>query len=194
MLDFNWIDYAMLVVLGFSMLTGFARGLVREIISFVTFILAFFIATWFASPLSTLINNSSATQQTIESSHPTYIVIGLSFAILFVVVIAIGTIVGVIVNLIFQGGLLDLANRLSGAVFGFFRGCVMNVVIIFLVQLTSFHTAEAWQHSQFVSALQPVVVWLGQKVSPDLANLEKTWIKNMPVTQPKEINKGMNNQ
>src|SRR3990167_2069856 len=173
MLAFNWIDYAMLVILGFSMLTGFARGVVREIISFVTFILALVVAILFASPLAHMLTSTALSQHPAAQEPLSYIAIGLSFALLFVSIIAIGAIIGVIINLIFKAGLMDFANRLSGAVFGFFRGCLIDLVIIFLVQLTSFNSAEAWQQSQFVTALQPAILWLWHTVLPDLAHLEE---------------------
>ena len=48
----TWLDYAVLGVIGVSMLWGVWRGLVREVISIAGWVLAFVAANLFAVPLA----------------------------------------------------------------------------------------------------------------------------------------------
>lgn len=178
----NWIDYIILGILFFSMVIGFARGLVKEIISLVTLIAAFVVAILFASPLASAFTDSASVQNAVNQASNTigantaqpvsYAAIGLSFAVLFAGTIIIGWIIGLLVNLAFKTGILGFGNRIFGAVFGFCRGVLFNIVLIFLVQLTFFASDAAWQKSQLINLFQPGVKWLGELVSPTLDNLK----------------------
>lgn len=183
MTNLNWVDYLLLAIFLFSTLAGFARGFVKEIVSLITLVAAFIIATMFAHPLAAAFTSASSVQEVVNSASNamgvstaqpvSYVAIAISFALLFAATILIGAIVGYLLNIAFQTGILGLGNRLLGALFGFCRGFIINLVIIFLVQLTSFSQATAWQESQVVIAFQPAVVWLGNIVSPSLANLKE---------------------
>jgi hypothetical protein len=49
------------------------------------------------------------------------------------------------------------------------------MVIVFLVQLTSYAQQDWWKKSRYVPLFQPAVVWLGSFVSPTLENLKSTF-------------------
>ena len=48
---FNWFDYFLVVIIFLSLLYGLRRGFLREIISSVSWLAAFFVAIMFASDL-----------------------------------------------------------------------------------------------------------------------------------------------
>lgn len=189
MSNLNWVDYIILAIFFFSMLAGFGRGLVRELISLITLVAAFVIASMFANTFAQSLMNSSLVQglmsQTstatgINASQPvSYIAIGLSFAVIFGGVVLMGSLVGYFIGMAFQVGMLGIGNRLLGAVFGFVRGFIVNLVIIFVVQLSPLGGEPWWQQSHFVGAFQPAVQWLGNLVSPSLSQLKEkfgqTW-------------------
>jgi membrane protein required for colicin V production len=197
MQNLNWIDYIIIAIFALSILSGLFRGLFREIVSLCVLVIAFVVATLFASPVATLFTNSQSVQHVVgqasssagldAATSVSYVAIGLSFGLLFIATVIVGAIVGMIVNWIFQSTVLGIGNRLLGGIFGFFRGFLINLVLIFLVQLTSFSTDETWTQSQLVTAFQPAVQWLGTNVSPDLANLKEKLngtLKNTTITTP----------
>lgn len=183
MSNLNWVDYIILVIFFFSILAGFGRGLVREVISLLTIVAAFVVASMFAGSVAdaftssasvqTVVSQASASTGVNASQSASYIALGLSFTILFVATIIAGAIIGYFINMAFQAGVLGIGNRLLGGVFGLVRGFIINLVIIFVVQLTPFASQAPWQQSQMVVSFQPAVVWLGGIVSPALANLKQ---------------------
>lgn len=182
MQDLNWVDYTILAIFMFSIIAGIGRGLVKEIMSLLAIIVAFTVAIIFAHPLALAFTNSESVQTTVNQASAaigmnaaqpvSYAAIGLSFGFLFAATALVASIIGSVINLAFQAGILGIGNRLLGGVFGICRGFIINLVIIFLVQLTSFSTDSFWTQSRMVASFQPAVLWLGQVVSPALADLK----------------------
>lgn len=182
MADFNFVDYILLAIFLFSILAGFGRGFVREIIALLTLFAAVFVATMFSNTLAVAFTSSPGVQSAVNEASTTigmnaaqpvsYIAIAISFALLFAGTMLLGSLIGYFINMAFQFGLIGMGNRLLGAAFGAARGFVFNVVLVFLVQLTPFSSQPLWQQSKLVAELQPAVVWLGNIVSPSLAGLK----------------------
>jgi membrane protein required for colicin V production len=189
MQNMNWVDYIIIAIFFFSIVAGLGRGFVKEIISLATLIAAFVVASMFASPLAAAFTNSASVQNVTDQASTaigmnaaqplSYAALGLSFGLLFAATVIVGAIVGSIINLAFQVGILGIGNRILGGVFGFCRGFLINLVLIFLVQLTSFGSDPFWQQSQLVGSFQPAVQWLGNIVSPSLANLQQKFSGTM---------------
>jgi membrane protein required for colicin V production len=179
--NLNIVDYILLAIFAFSILAGFGRGFVREMVSLLTVIAAFAVAIMFAHPLAASFTSSpgvqtAVTQATsaigVDTAKPvSYVAIGISFGVLFAGTIIIGALIGFFLNIAFEYGMLGIGNRILGGIFGLARGFIFNVVIIFVIQLTPFVTATWWQQSQLVNAFQPAVAWVGKIVSPNLTNI-----------------------
>lgn len=182
MQNLNWVDYVVLAIFFFSILAGLARGFVKEVISLITLVAAFVVAVMFTSQLAAAFTNSQTVQDVVSqttaavgasTAQPvSYAALGLSFGFLFAATVIVGSIIGSIINLAFQAGVLGIGNRLMGAVFGLCRGFIINLVLIFLVQLTSFSTDSFWTDSKMVTAFQPSVLMVAKVVSPSLENLK----------------------
>jgi membrane protein required for colicin V production len=187
--NLNWIDYIILIIFLFSVLAGFGRGLVKEIISLATLVAAFVVASIFSNALAIKITGSAAVQSAMTEASTaigtsvaqpaSYAALAISFGLLFAGTVIVGSIVSYFVNMAFQVGILGIGNRLLGAVFGAGRGFIINLVFIFIVQLTPMSNQAFWQQSQLVGSFQPAVVWLGNVVSPSLANLKEKFGKTV---------------
>lgn len=183
MSNYNWVDYIFVAIFIFSILVGLSRGFVKEIVSLITLVAAFVIATVFANSLAVAFTHAPSVQNAVDSASNaigvntaqpvSYIALAISFGLLFAGTIIIGAILSSILNIAFQVGILGVGNRLFGGVFGFARGFIINLVIIFLVQLTPLANEAWWQQSQLVGEFQPAVQWLASIVSPSLANLKE---------------------
>ncbi|TAK74305.1 MAG: CvpA family protein [Gammaproteobacteria bacterium] len=184
MANMNWVDYAILGVFFLSTLAGFGRGFVKEMISLSTLIAAFFVASKFSNSLAASFASSSTVQNAmggmgdtmgqVASQSVPYVALGVSFLVLFVGTIIFGSLIGFFINMAFQAGILGIGNRLLGAIFGLARGFIINLVLVFIVQLTPASEHASWQQSQMVHTLQPSVQWLNGIVSPGLAHLKAT--------------------
>ncbi len=180
--NLNWVDYIVLIIFFLSILIGLKRGLVKEVIALVTLIAAIIIAALFSNPLAEMITHSASVQSAVNQASASiganaaqpvsYAALGISFALLFIATIIVGAIISSLLNIAVQTGILGIGNRLLGAVFGLVRGFFINLVIIFVVQLTPLGNQAWWHQSQFVTSFQTAVQWLGNIVSPSLADLK----------------------
>lgn len=183
MSNLTWVDYVILAIFFFFALMGFWRGFVREIVSLITLIAAFVIAIMFSNALAAFFTSSASVQGAVTQASGTmgmsaeqsvsYLAIGISFAVLFVGTVIIGSIIGFFLNMVFQAGILGVGNRLLGGIFGLGKGFIINVVLIFVIQLTPYSTQPAWAQSRLVQGFQPAIVWLGDIVSPALSDLKE---------------------
>lgn len=177
MSNLNWVDYIFLAIFLFSTLAGLTRGFVREIVSLITLIAAFVIAILFAHPLAAMFSHSSAVQGAVEQAanvqSASYLSVSIAFALLFMGTIIVGAIISSILNMAFKVGILGFGNRLLGGVFGLIRAFIVNLVIIFIVQLSPIAEEGWWKASQVVTQYQPAVQWLGNMVAPGIEMLKE---------------------
>ncbi|EKD72629.1 MAG: CvpA family protein [uncultured bacterium] len=181
---FNWVDYIILGIFLISILGGFFRGGVKEIISFLSWIAAFIIASLFSKPLAAHFSSSAPVQSVISSASNTFGVgtsaqvsmfaIGLSFVVLFFGTVLIGSLVGYFINRVVESGGMSIVNRFLGGIIGLGRGYLINLVMIFIVQLSPIAQQPFWAQSSMVNSFQPAVQWLGNLVEPGLQSLKSS--------------------
>lgn len=203
MLNFNWVDYIFLIIFLFSVMTGIRRGLVKEIMSLVTLIAAFIIASLFCTKLAAMFASTSQYQAALASmsgalgtntEHPlSVLTIGGSFIILFVLVLIVGSIIGSLLSTIASVPGISFINRVLGGLFGLGRGFLINLVLIFILQLIPQVQQQSWwTGSTIVTAYQPAVQWLGNMIQPGLAAL-KTKVSNTMQNVSGTVQQGVTN-
>ncbi|MFT4749504.1 MAG: membrane protein required for colicin V production [Pseudohongiellaceae bacterium] len=145
----NEVDAIILVIVGLSCLFGIWRGLVKEVLSLVTWIAALTLARLYSGVLAdfmiNLINNESAR----------YVV---AFAIVFVLVMMIGTLINHLISKLLTVTGLKLVDRLLGGAFGVVRGAVIVVVIVFIIGAFVNETLQ-WQESQLIPYGLSAIEW-----------------------------------
>ena len=182
-MTFNWVDYLLLAVFFISVVGGLMRGGVREVMSLLTWIAAFIVASLFAKPVASYFAGSQSAQSLISSastgsfgmsagSQVSLFALGVSFTVLFFATIIAGSLLGYFANRIVEGGGISIVNRVLGGTFGFVRGYLIDLLIIFIVQLTPFSQENYWIQSSIVAGFQPTVQWLGNKVQPGFESLK----------------------
>ena len=121
------LDVVMIVIVGFCLIRGIFRGLIKEISSILGVLAGYYAAyTYYGYPaklLSKWLSNAG------------YINI-LSFFIIFCLVFLTISILGVIIKYLLSISHLGWVDRISGALFGLVKGVL--IVAILLVALTSF--------------------------------------------------------
>ena len=136
----NWIDASILIIMVLSSIFGIWRGLVREILSLVTWIFALLVARRYSDVLASFLF-SSFDNQTIS-----YVV---AFALIFIIVMMLGTLLNFLLSklLMFTG--LKFIDRLLGGVFGIARGVIISFIGLFASSFF-FSQAQAWQQSKLI--------------------------------------------
>jgi membrane protein required for colicin V production len=112
----NWIDLLLLVVLGASILTGFAAGFARVGVGFIAMIVGLFCGFWFYGIVAAYVLD-------YVSSRAIANLIG--FFVIFSVVLMVGAILGRILAKFFKWVGLSWLDRLLGGAFGLLRGLVI---------------------------------------------------------------------
>lgn len=154
---FNWADYTILGVVGFSTVVSLARGFVRESLSLITWVIAFWVAFNFATQLATLLTGY------IQS--PSLRILA-GFGILFVATLILGAIVNYILGQLVDKTGLSGTDRVLGLVFGAARGMLVITVLLMLARLTPMPEEPWWEASLLISYFHPLEIWL-HGVLPD---------------------------
>lgn len=144
-----WLDYVLLAIVLLSAIFGIWRGLVREIVAVLTWIVMviamLYYAPIFASDLH-IVTTSPVAQRY------------LSYIILFIVIFVLGWILGRLVNGLVMVGGLSFVNRILGGVFGLIRGGVILLLIAYFVSLGAWHNSPLWKQSHIALWLDQVLV------------------------------------
>ena len=148
----NPFDILILVILGYSLVRGLFRGLVKEISSVIGVFGGFYAAyTYYkvlAGMLSGLIQDVS------------YLNI-LSFLIIFCGVLIVVSVLGVIIKYLLNITFLGWVDRIGGVVFGIAKGIL--IIAVLFISLTAFLP----KGSAFLknSVLAPHVSWISEEMA-----------------------------
>jgi membrane protein required for colicin V production len=130
----NWADYLIIVLLSFSCIVGFMRGLLREMISLITWVLAAALAWRLAGTLEPYLGSALG-----SAAVRTWV----ARAVVFVAVLLAGTAVGAILSHFVRLSIFSGLDRMLGALFGALRGVVLLGLAAMLCQ-TARISAEGW--------------------------------------------------
>ncbi len=127
----NEVDWVILAVLGISTIVGVSRGLVREILAIVGWVLAILLALRFAP----IVDASLVVVATL-------LVIGLA---------------GKIFAHLMAAASITFEDRAIGAIFGLLRGVVIVCACVFVLGLTSATKTGLWRNSVFIVPCEHVI-------------------------------------
>ncbi|MBS0387920.1 MAG: CvpA family protein [Proteobacteria bacterium] len=130
----NWTDYAIIAVLVASCAVGIVRGLLREVISLVTWIAAVWLAWAFSGELEPHLGGALSDAAVRPWAART---------IIFVVVLLVGAGIGAIVSYFVRLSIFNSLDRLLGLVFGLLRGAVVLGLLAMLCHAVRLND-EAW--------------------------------------------------
>ena len=150
--NFTAVDWAIIVVLGLSILLSLWRGFVREAVSLAGWIAAFVIANMFVGEMAAFL------QQWIANVTGRYVV---AYALLFAGMLMVAGIAGKLSAQVVKVTGLTLLDRLLGTVFGFARGIIIVLVVVYVLRQLAPPQNLLWLDE---SQLMPHVDMLGQWV------------------------------
>lgn len=134
----TWLDYAILGVVLVSIAWGIWRGLVREVISILGWVIAFLAANLFAGPLSLALPEGIQTPE---------LRLAVAFVGIFIGSLVITTLLGLLLSKAIHAVGLESLDRVLGALFGVARGALLVLAVALLAGLTQLPRQPAWRDS-----------------------------------------------
>lgn len=141
-------DYVVIAVVGLSILLSVIRGLVREILALLAWVVAFLAANFFAGPLATLLPDEM-------SNVEVRLLVGFGAA--FVVVLLSMSLLAMFAAKLVKNAGLGMEDRVLGGVFGLARGMLVVVVLVLLAGLTALPKQPVWREAVFSKPLESFV-------------------------------------
>jgi membrane protein required for colicin V production len=133
-------DWLLLGVLAGSMVLGFWRGLVYEVLSLAGWMAAFMAAQWFAEDAIDFLPFVQGAPETVQYA--------IAFVVVFVgTLFASGMLSWLIKKLVETVGLRPV-DRSLGAIFGLARGVVVLLAVTVLLQLLGMTSEPWWKEAQ----------------------------------------------
>jgi len=147
----TWLDYAVIGVFAVSLVLGAWRGLVREVISILGWVIAFLSANLFAGPIG------PAMPQAIPTPE---LRVAAAFVAVFIGALLVTSLAGLLLSKVVNSIGLGGVDRLLGAAFGAARGVLIVLAVAVLVGLTSTPRQPYWRDSASGPLLAQAVVML----------------------------------
>lgn len=142
----------MLIVLTLSIVVSLWRGFVREAVSLAGWVAAFIVANLFVDQLAGLLAGL------ISNITGRYVV---AYVVLFVATLMLAGLAGILAARLVRATGLSLLDRAMGTVFGFARGVILVLVVVFVMrQLLPPRDLEWLQMSQLMPHLDMLADWV----------------------------------
>ena len=155
-----WVDFIILGVIGISALISLWRGFLKEVISLVAWVAAFFIAIVFVDEGATLL----APHISVPSVR-----MAVAFGSLFLITLFIGGLINLLVAMLVKSTGLSGTDRVLGIIFGVLRGVVIVAVLVLLAGLTPIPNDPWWDQSLFLHHFQKLAVMIRDFLPPEFA-------------------------
>jgi membrane protein required for colicin V production len=137
----NWVDYIILGILAVSALISLQRGFVREALSLLGWIMAFWVALSFAQDLAARL----ATVIPVPSVR-----MAVAFLALFLTTLLLTALVNYLAGHLIDMTGLSGTDRVLGIVFGIARGTIVVAVLLLLAGFTTLPQDPWWRESRLI--------------------------------------------
>ena len=155
----NWFDLAIIGVVLIFFVIGIVRGFIREVLSLMSWILAFWVAFTFADPISHIF------QAYIEA--PVLRIVA-SFAALFVSTLILLTVISFLIHKLLSVSGIKGTDRALGGLFGGVKGLVIIALLMLFAHETVLPQEKWWRNSLLAGHFQPLVLIIRDLLPPDM--------------------------
>lgn len=158
MTEFDYIIFAIIVL---SVLLGWWRGIVYELLSLLSWVTSYFVAKSWGTDFSPYM------PAVIESETLRSIT---SYLAVFVTTLILCGIASWSLNKLVKSFGLDWrTDGVSGAIFGFFRGVMLVLVLVLVAGLTKLPQTSFWQNAILSKPLQNTALLVKDLLPDDMA-------------------------
>lgn len=142
-------DYAVLTIIGLSIILSIMRGMVREVLSILGWIAAFYVARTYVDQLLPMMPNTIPKEA---------LRILAAFLVLFLATLLVASLLSIAVSAIVKRIGLNWLNRLFGAIFGMAKGILIVCVLVLLAGLTDLPKDGRWRNAMFSAPFEALVI------------------------------------
>lgn len=158
-----WVDIVIPGIIAVSALISLMRGFVREALSLLGWLAAFWISLTFADDLANLFLTGISTES---------LRIIVAFTILFVITLVVMALINNLASQLIKKSGLKGTDRMIGMIFGIARGAVVVSVLVLLAGFTTLTQDAWWNDSIMIEVFHEFAVWLRQTVAPDITGAQ----------------------
>ncbi len=141
-------DYAVIGVILASTLLAILRGLVREILSLVFWVVALAVANHWADQVAVLMPAAISDER---------LRLIAAFLVLFIGALMIGSIISTLIGIVIRGSGLTVVDRGLGALFGLLRGVAIVLMVVTLGGLTRASQQPWWRDALLAAPCEQAV-------------------------------------
>ncbi|MFV0478525.1 MAG: CvpA family protein [Parahaliea sp.] len=146
-----WVDWAIIAVVALSTVVSLWRGFTREAFSLAGWVVAFIIANLYASQVA------SGLGDYISNVTARYLA---GWLLLFLLVLVLAGLIATVISQLVKATGLGPTDRLLGTLFGFTRGVIIVLVIVFLIHELLSPKDQAWLHqAQLMPHVDALMSW-----------------------------------
>lgn len=153
------LDYAVLAIIGFSILLSVIRGLVREVVALAAWAIAFVVAYLFGGQLAALMPVE------IPGEELRWLA---GFATLFFLVLLVMSLVAIALSQLVKSAGLSVEDRVLGAVFGLARGLVLVMMLVLIAGATPLPQQPVWREAMLRPLLERIALGIKGWLPPAL--------------------------
>jgi membrane protein required for colicin V production len=153
-------DWGVVSVIGLSTLFAYFRGVVRELIALVAWVLGFIAAVAFTPLVGAALPEITG--------HPAVRYV-IAFALIIIAALLLGALIAWPIAKVIRAAGLGFVDRFLGLAFGFMRGLVVVLALVVFAGLTSFPQSRWWQNSVLAGPLVAGVYTLKRYLPAQLA-------------------------
>lgn len=154
-------DYVILALIALSGVLGLFRGLIKELMSLVAYIVASCAALWWGPQASAWVGDWVA-NPLIRSA--------LAYLILFILALLAVGLVNMSLSAMINKTGLGTADHGFGMLFGVARGVVLILFLVVLGGYTELPTEPWWQESSLVKTAIHAIISIKSHLPPDIAS------------------------
>jgi len=155
----TWFDYAVLAIVGLSVLLAVLRGVVREIAALAGWAAALILSGLFAQELA----------QWLPIALSAVLKVVIAYLVIFLGVLLVSGLSGLLLARLFRAAGLGFADRAVGALFGLVRGALIVFVGAMLAGLTSLPKELFWREAVLSGPIETAVLAAKPALPRDLA-------------------------
>ena len=144
-------DYAVLGIVGLSVIVSIWRGVVREVLALFSWVAAFVVAQAYASAFAAWLPNAIANAS---------LRLLCAFVILFILVLLLAALISMLITKLVRSAGLGPVDRSVGAIFGLLRGMLAVLILVLMCGLTSLPQHPVWREAMLSPPLEAIAVSL----------------------------------